>query len=34
MKQIIKPRKGNWFNEQDTSGLDLFIYVHKSLSGQ
>ena len=34
MKWIIKPKKGNLFNEQDTSGLDLFIYVYKSLSGQ
>ena len=34
MKLLIKPKKGNWPNEQDSSGLDLFINVYKSLSGQ
>ena len=34
VKQIIKPKEGYWFNEQDNIGLDLFIYVYKSLSGQ
>ena len=27
-------KKGNWPNEQDTSGMDLFINVYKSLIGQ